>query len=118
MKTFFFRDSPDEEGVSILVGERSGENEFLVRGENPSHTWLHMEKFPSCHVVIRADSPSEECILEAASYCMMFSKKRSGSVSFLVTKVGNLLPGEREGEVTFSSNRKCRRLVRTFRKEG
>ena len=49
----------------IKVGATADENWILV-DSNKEYTWLHLNSFPSCHVVIESAEQTQEEIMFAA----------------------------------------------------
>lgn len=97
--------------VNIKLGENAIENTQLVKMANRNHHWVHLERFPSGHVVVETCDPSEELLHEASMLCLARTKYRNmRNVGVSATTIGNLrCMGD--GEVEFISARRVRRLV-------
>lgn len=68
------------DGTAISVGKNNKQNDFLTfKLAKRTDTWLHTKDIPGSHVVIHAESPSEETIHEAAVLAAYFSKARDSS---------------------------------------
>lgn len=94
------------EGNLIKVGQNASENTFLVKNSDPSYIWVHLESFPSCHVIIETSEPSPATISYAMNICLQNSKyKDIKYIKASVTKVSNLKCTESLGVVEFKSNR-------------
>ena len=40
--------------IQIIIGENAEEN-WKIIDFNSNYTWLHLNSFPSCHVIIQSD---------------------------------------------------------------
>lgn len=75
------RSKPEEfvssDGTTILVGKNNLQNDQLtLRTARKTDYWLHAQKIPGSHVIIRSSQPTEETILQAAELAAYFSKYR------------------------------------------
>lgn len=99
------------ENVVIKLGENAKENTLLVSESEPTYTWVHLESFPSGHVVVQCDEPSKEVLVHAMKICLEGTKyKNLKNVKISITKVSNLKLTNVLGEVEFKSNRKVKSL--------
>ncbi|TYR82663.1 fibronectin/fibrinogen-binding protein [Priestia megaterium] len=93
------------DGTTILVGKNNKQNEYLTnRLAARDDVWLHTKDIPGSHVVIRAQEPTEQTILEAAHLAAYFSKaKNSSSVPVDFTKIRHVKKpsGAKPGFVTY-----------------
>jgi predicted ribosome quality control (RQC) complex YloA/Tae2 family protein len=97
--------------ITIELGQNAKENALLVSDSKPDYTWLHLESFPSGHVIIQCDEPSNEVLAHAMKICLDGTKyKNMKDVKVSVTKVSNLKLTNVLGEVEFKSNRKVQSL--------
>ena len=93
--------------VSIKLGQNAEENTKLVKSSLPKYFWIHLESFPSGHVIVETDVYDEDTIRQACILCLENSKyRRLKHVCFSVTRVENLTPIDVPGEVEFKSQRK------------
>ena len=84
---------------------------MLVSESEPDHTWIHLESFPSGHVIVQCAEPSNEVLVHAMKTCLDGTKyKNMKNVKVSVTKVSNLKLTNVLGEVEFKSNRKVQSL--------
>ena len=95
------------DNVLIQMGQNSSENSALVKITNPKYTWIHLNSFPSPHVVVHSENPSHNVLVAASSMCVNGSKyKNMKDLYFSRCKIENLRCTEKLGEVVFKSNRK------------
>ncbi|MCR4621108.1 MAG: NFACT family protein [Clostridiales bacterium] len=77
--------SPD--GVKILVGRNNTQNDALTFSAQPNEIWLHAKNIPGSHVIIKAENPSDETLLYAASLAAAYSgASASGTVEVAWTR--------------------------------
>jgi len=106
MKEFLY----NEETV-IKVGSNAKENWTLVDSKK-DYTWLHLNAYPSCHVVIETDDPTQEEIIFAAQLCKENTKyKNLRNLKVCYTTCGNLKKGKEAGSVIYKSKRKVNHIV-------
>lgn len=69
------------DGIDILVGRNNQQNDSLTfRVARPDELWLHAQKIPGSHVIIRQPNIiSEQTLLEAATLAAYYSKARTSS---------------------------------------
>ena len=95
----------------IKVGANADENWMLV-DSNKEYTWLHLNSFPSCHVVIESVEPTQEEIMFAAQLCKQNTKYRNlRNLKIGYTTCGNLKKGVKAGSVIYNSKRKVKYIV-------
>lgn len=77
------------DGTEIFVGKNNKQNDYLTNKlARRDEIWLHTKDIPGSHVVIRATSPSQTTILEAATLAAYYSKaKNSSSVPVDYTQI-------------------------------
>ncbi len=106
MKETLFNDE-----TIIKIGSNAKENWQLVDSDE-SFTWLHLNSYPSCHVVIETDEPTQEEIIFAAQLCKENTKYRNlRNLKICYTTCGNLNKGPDEGSVICKSKRKVKHIV-------
>lgn len=63
------------DGIALVIGKNSAQNERLTQGAQPEHTWLHAKDMPGSHVIIQhAGNVPEATLLEAAQLAAWFSQ--------------------------------------------
>ena len=103
MKVELFQD------IVIKIGKNQQENWDLIDSSYEKFTWLHLNSYPSGHVVIEDENPSSEVISAAASLCKENTKYRNlKNVKVAYTLIGNLKKGKEIGSVYYQSNRKVK----------
>ena len=93
------------DGTPIDVGKNAAQNERLTLGAKADETWLHVQKIPGSHVLIRGSAPSEQTVLEAAGLAVLYSKaSQSQNVPVDVTlrRYIRKPPGTPVGFVTYT----------------
>lgn len=70
------------DGSIVWVGRNNRQNDYLtLRMANPNDIWLHTQKIPGSHVILRppngASEPSESALLEAAEAAAYYSQARN-----------------------------------------
>jgi predicted ribosome quality control (RQC) complex YloA/Tae2 family protein len=99
----------DYEGVTLKLGQCDSENDRLIRESRPEHTWVHLNSFPSGHVVIQSPDVDANVLQVAAQICLQHSKVRSlKTAKAITTSVSNLKRTDALGEVEFVSRRRTR----------
>ena len=99
------------ENVTIKLGQNAQENTLLVSESEPNYTWIHLESFPSGHVIVCCDEPSNEVLAYAMKICLDGTKyKNMKNIKASVTKKSNLKLTDVLGEVEFKSNRKVKSM--------
>ena len=93
----------------IKIGQSAKENWDLIDNSNQNYIWLHLDSFPSCHVVIEDENPSNELLLEGARFCKDNTKYRNlKNLKICYTTISNLKKGNEIGSVSYKSNRKVK----------
>ena len=93
----------------IKIGQSAKENWDLIDNSNQNYIWLHLDSFPSCHVVIEDENPSNELLLEGARLCKENTKYRNlKNLKICYTTISNLIKGKEMGSVSYKFNRKVK----------
>ena len=93
----------------IKIGQSAKENWYLIDNSNQNYIWLHLDSFPSCHIVIEDENPSNELLLESARLCKENTKYRNlKNLKICYTTISNLIKGNEIGSVSYKSNRKVK----------
>lgn len=96
---------------TIKVGSNAKENWDLIDNSYPQDLWIHLDEFPSAHVVISQETNKSEdiiypneLILVGCNYCKFYSKhgKNSQKVKIVYTQIMNLKKGKDIGSVIIS----------------
>ena len=100
------------EDTQILIGNNIKDNNILLMKYNHTdYIWLHLKAYPSSHVVILDNNPTEDTLLFAANLCRESTKyKNLKNLKVNYTKYNNLRKTPKEGAVSFKSNRQVREL--------
>ena len=105
MKTELFNN------VEIIIGQNAQENWNMIDFES-DYVWLHLNSYPSCHVIIKDDSPDIETILFAAELCRVNTKyKNWRNLKVCYTKCSNLKKGPDVGSVVYKSNKQVKTVL-------
>lgn len=100
------------EPPQIVIGSNAEENWDIIKESEPGHIWFHLNSFPSPHVIIRSEEPTESDILAAAYLCKSKSKyKNIKNAKVVYTRVHNLEMGNDVGSVKIISKRKCKYTI-------
>jgi predicted ribosome quality control (RQC) complex YloA/Tae2 family protein len=100
------------------VGQNAKENWDLIRecfnenskeiGNSKEFLWFHLDEFPSAHVVILNEEPSQEEINYACELVVHHSKNSKFSKKIIYTKIKNLKLGSDVGSVIFKKFEECK----------
>lgn len=100
----------------IKVGESAQDNWDIIESSDRSDVWFHVEKFPSCHVILSTDSEPLKKIHRSvmkycASLCKEGSKQRNAKgVSIIYTEVQNVTI-DKKGNVGSVFSRKTKKIM-------
>ncbi|MDR1569346.1 MAG: NFACT family protein [Oscillospiraceae bacterium] len=105
-KPYKFRSS---DGIDILVGKTSAQNDRLTADANGEETWLHAKDMPGSHVIIRhIGEPPAATLREALMLAAWYSKGRGSSnvpVDFTLRKHVKKPGGSPPGFVIYTHQR-------------
>ena len=105
MKTEEFNDT------QIIIGQNAEENWNIINF-GCDFIWLHLNSFPSCHVIIKDNNPDEEVLNYAAQLCKDNTKfKNLKNVKVCYTKCNNLKKGPDVGSVIYKSKRQVKTVL-------
>ncbi len=97
------------DGIQILVGKNSRQNEALLKTSAPDDIWLHAKNIPGSHVIIKnpPDSLPDSTLKQAANLAAYYSKSQGGGVEvdYCLRKYVKKRPGAGLAAVTFSNNK-------------
>ena len=95
------------------LGKNATDNWNLIKESNKNWIWIHLDKFPSGHVIICKDSNivTNDEIIYGCELCISNSKyKLQKNLGVIYCKINNLLLGEEVGSVYFNSKRKIKKI--------
>ena len=103
----------DFNDTRILLGENAQDNWDIIDFES-NYIWLHLDKFPSCHVIICDETPNDDTIMFAGELCKSKTKQKTlKDIKVCYTKCSNLNKGADIGSVSYKSKRQVKRIMVT-----
>ena len=94
------------DGIEILVGKNSLQNDRLTQGAAPNEMWLHAKDMPGSHVIIRAEGEIPlETLKQAALLAAWYSKGKNSStvpVDYTLRKYVKKPSGAAPGKVIYT----------------
>lgn len=98
---------------TIKIGQNSKENWNLIDNSEPDDLWIHLDDYPSAHVIIskkyniqnvNVNYPNQ-IIMIASNYCKSCSKycKNLHNVKIIYTLLKNIKKGKEIGSVIISN---------------
>jgi len=97
--------------VKIIIGENAEEN-WEILDTDSEYTWLHLNSFPSCHVIIEDDNVDPDVLKYAAMLCKKNTKyKNLRHLKVCYTKCNNLQKGLQIGSVIFKRKRQVNTIT-------
>ena len=97
--------------ITIIIGQNAQENWNLINFDC-DYIWLHLNSFPSCHVIIKDNNPDQEVLEYAAQLCKDNTKYRNlKNLKICYTKYNNLKKGIDIGSVIYKSKRKVKTIT-------
>ena len=97
----------NEENIILKLGEKDEENWKLIDQASQNWWWVHLNSFPSPHVIINTDKPTKSLLKIAGQFCLSNSKyKYLKDIKCCATQCNNLKKTKKIGEVEFKSNSK------------
>ncbi len=104
--------------ISYKIGENANDNNELIQSVDSNYYWLHMNDFPSPHVIICKNILTENAIHIATKLCVLYGKKKYKhlkSFNVIITKINNLLLTDIPGEVEFKSEGKRNLYIKNIK---
>ena len=96
--------------IVVVLGQCAQENWDIIDFES-DFIWLHLNSFPSCHVIIQDESPDNETLQAAAELCKENTKYRNlKNIKVCYTKCSNLKKGSDIGSVIYKSKRQVKTI--------
>jgi hypothetical protein len=96
--------------ITYKIGTNASENTELINLSNSKWFWFHLEKFPSCHVVVCAEELTNEIIGNAGELVKQNSKYKFKNIGINYCKIDNLIHGKEPGSVYFKSNKQVKKF--------
>ena len=97
--------------IKVIIGQNAQENWDIIHYDE-KYIWLHLDSFPSCHVIIQSDSPEKDTLMKAAIECRNHTKYRNiRNLKVCYTPCNNLKKGLSVGSVYYKSNKQVKRLT-------
>jgi predicted ribosome quality control (RQC) complex YloA/Tae2 family protein len=114
MKEILFNvmeDNHEIKNIKIKLGENAKENWNILKNVNDNYWWLHLDAYPSGHIIIENENPPKEIIEEAMILCKNNTKyKNLKNLYFFMTQIKNLKKGDEIGEVYFKNKKKIKKI--------
>jgi len=98
------------EGTIYRIGQNDKDNTDLIKNSENEWFWFHLEKFPSCHVIICKSEISGAEITTAAQLVKDNSKYKFNNIGINYCQVKNLVHGDKAGSVSFVSNKQVKKI--------
>ena len=98
------------DNTTYRIGQNAADNTQLIKDSESDMTWVHLEKFPSAHVIICTKDPTPDEIKQAANLVWENSKYKFKNIGMIHCKVKNIIHGEEPGSVSFVSNRQVTKM--------
>ena len=97
-------------GIEVIVGQNAQENWNMINFDS-DYLWLHLDSFPSCHVIIKDNDPNMDTIIFAAELCKENTKYRDlRNLKVCYTRCNNLKKGPDVGSVIYKSKRQVKTI--------
>lgn len=97
--------------TTIILGENAQDNWNIIDFES-DYIWLHLNSFPSCHIIIQDENPDNETLMYAAELCKENTKYRNlRNLKICYTKCNNLKKGTDIGSVIYKSKRQVKTVL-------
>jgi len=96
------------------IGCNAQDNWDIINESEQNWLWIHLDKFPSGHVIICKESSTitDKEILYACDLCRQHSKyKNIYPLSFVYSEIKNLILGKDIGSVFFKSNKRTNKKI-------
>ena len=78
----------------IKIGENANDNDKIISEANQNDIWFHLDKFPSCHVILSCSKkypPNEKMLYYCAKICKENTKFRNlPNIKIKYTKIKNI----------------------------
>ena len=94
--------------VIYRIGKNAQDNTQLIKDSDKNWYWFHLDKFPSCHVIVCKDELTDLEINTAGNLVKENSKYKFNNIGIIYCKIDNILHGQEPGSVHFKSNRQVK----------
>lgn len=92
----------------MKIGRNAAENWEIFDQASPDDVWVHLNSFPSPHVIISEEDVCQESLYEAADACKSRSKfKNVKNIKAVYCRIKHLRKGAEEGVILLPSKGKC-----------
>lgn len=103
-------------GDDVVVGQSAAENSSILASARPYDVWLHLQSFPSAHVILKCadhgSAPTAARLAFAGNLCREHGKyRRLRNLKVIYTRVSNVVPTNKPGQVEFKSARQCKTMT-------
>lgn len=99
MKTIQF------EGLSFVLGQNALDNWAILAVADKTHTWAHLDNYPSAHVIIETDKPTHADLEFARQLILEQTKKVPAHATLITAPVKSVKRGSVPGEVILTRKR-------------
>jgi predicted ribosome quality control (RQC) complex YloA/Tae2 family protein len=96
--------------IKYIIGQNAQDNFDLIKSAQIDWFWFHLEKFPSCHVLICKNEITNDEILNAGNLVKEHSKYKFKNIGINYCKISNLKLENKIGSVSFISNKKVSKI--------
>ncbi len=97
----------------IKIGENANENDEIISQAKQTDIWFHLDKFPSCHVIISCDKKNpvnNQMLKYCATLCKEHTKyKNHNKLKVKYTEIKNVKRTKTPGRVTLKG--KCKSIT-------
>jgi predicted ribosome quality control (RQC) complex YloA/Tae2 family protein len=100
--------------TTYWVGRNAQDNWDIIKESHEKWLWIHLDKFPSGHVIICKESSiiTDEEIIYGCNLCISHSKyKNLRNLSIVYCEINNLMLGSEIGSVYFKSNKRTTKKI-------
>jgi predicted ribosome quality control (RQC) complex YloA/Tae2 family protein len=95
---------------NIIIGKNKEDNWKIFDEASQTDLWFHLDKFPSCYVILKGETTKENINL-AAQTCKNNTKYRNlKNIGIIYTQKSNLKKGTEIGEVIIKNNKKVNKV--------
>ena len=95
----------------LKIGQNAQDNWDLIDESQSEWYWFHLKSFPSSHVVLCCENPSETSLVVAAQHCKQATKyKNVPNIKVSYCRIGNIQKAGKVGSVTYVSKRKVKHI--------
>lgn len=93
------------------IGKSAKENWELIDVAKPNYYWFHLSSFPSAHVILECEKPTNDMFYQAALLCKQATKyKNVPNIKVSYCKISNLIKGDKIGSVYYKSRKQIREI--------